>query len=1443
MSNQYPGNIDAYLGQIGTGGGGSSDLLNYRGTYNATTNTPTLVNGTGTKGDWYYVIVGGSNSPTGVNINAGDAIAYNGAIWEDIPNAFGNSDDVVVSDNYIVISGHVVAIGQSLTYALGALQGQINAIPESTTNVLSSAVNTMTSDVNGHSSTAPIVNSNSISYDGNNLTSTINGVASTPFEIDGSSIKTVNPTLANNTDSTILDTVLSDLYLPATPSRLGVVSPDAVTIVEGWSNPTVVGSPVSTGSEPAGIVYYLRPDDGTTPCLSIVNKLSNNITSYALISNVWTLFDTVSVGSSPVGIAFSEEGGPSGAYLVSVNSSADTCTILSFVGGHWVFQQTLTTGTTPTSAIIDNNSNLWVTNRGGNTIQGFNSGASFGAIATIAVGTSPQSLCFFQETDGDGYIVTTNTVDNTLTLLITDGMGSYTVLGSPIACVTSPVAIVSSPVYTPGLNGNSNIVNYVVVVGVSNSDIGTYQLNGSTLINTLTDNTTGASSYSGITAATVGGNNLIYATSNSNVVYLLEFSPISIGFSNTNIELSSGSADRAITSYVTGGIAYGAVIDYTAETFFTFEVPLDGILSTNQSQTVFSNSISYNGNDLISYVNGLASMGIEVDGGTLLGFDPTNNISTNTVTLNTITANLNNATQNIANGTIWYTCQAQATTNITISNPGTSTFDTVTLTVGQYLFLATGTQTSNSGADVGAYVFNGSSVPLTRVPALNTWLEITRSNIGIAGSGGVHSDARYYNANNAGGTIGVTPIIYNVWNTAYTGSSTIGLTGNAFNVINVPNNLTTATSANTASAIVARDSSGNFIANVITASLAGNANTSSACTGNSATATSLVAGVANQVVYQSGTGVSAYTTVNSTATNEYLRQVSSGVPTFTQIAYTDLSGLPTLGTAAALNTGTAINNVVQYSGSNVITATTFNGNATSSTAVATTQVSNNATYYHLLVSSSTNSNQSTDLVTTYTYNPSTGNLVVPNGGSTGSAANGVTYNSVNMSWIASTLPASSANWTTTAYGNGVWVAIQFGSTVAAYSLDDGKTWIQSAMPSAAKWISVTYGSGKFVAIAYQANNAAVSIDGINWTATTSSSSSNWYWVTYGLVAGIGYFVAVSQTSGTVAQYSINGINWTASTLPTTDNWQSVGYGVIGGTPYFVAVGASGTNTAYSANGTTWTAGGALPSSMVATSVAFGLIGGTPYFVVGGNNGANSVAYSINGTTWTQGTVAARCDYITYGNGIFVGVNANGSTSYYSTNGIAFTAGTTTVTAKSGPVVFGGNVFIVLPFTSSATAMYGFYTSAPQVTNHVGNNNIVTFDDLYNNILLPSSVLNIGSEGTWPLSDGSGASLTLTVVFSTYVKIGRQVTLFFKVIYPSNSDVTQAQIAGLPYPADTSSMVSFILNNSNNTTAANAVLFTAGSSTMKLYSLLLNSSSNINNSTANLFGTVTYTTAS
>ena len=61
----------------------SIGALNYKGTWNASTNTPTLTSSVGTKGDYYVVSVAGATSIDGVsNWGVGDWIAFNGSTWQ-----------------------------------------------------------------------------------------------------------------------------------------------------------------------------------------------------------------------------------------------------------------------------------------------------------------------------------------------------------------------------------------------------------------------------------------------------------------------------------------------------------------------------------------------------------------------------------------------------------------------------------------------------------------------------------------------------------------------------------------------------------------------------------------------------------------------------------------------------------------------------------------------------------------------------------------------------------------------------------------------------------------------------------------------------------------------------------------------------------------------------------------------------------------------------------------------------------------------------------------------------------------------------------------------------------------------------------------------------------------------------------------------------------------
>ena len=73
--------------------------LNYKGTWNASTNTPTLTSSVGAKGDYYVVSFAGSTTLNGIsNWGIGDLATFNGAVWQRVEGgADGNFVNLSVS--------------------------------------------------------------------------------------------------------------------------------------------------------------------------------------------------------------------------------------------------------------------------------------------------------------------------------------------------------------------------------------------------------------------------------------------------------------------------------------------------------------------------------------------------------------------------------------------------------------------------------------------------------------------------------------------------------------------------------------------------------------------------------------------------------------------------------------------------------------------------------------------------------------------------------------------------------------------------------------------------------------------------------------------------------------------------------------------------------------------------------------------------------------------------------------------------------------------------------------------------------------------------------------------------------------------------------------------------------------------------------------------------
>ena len=103
----------------------------YQGTWDASTNTPTLTSGSGTKGWFYKVSVAGTTSVNGISQwNAGDMIAFDGTTWDKID---GISSEV---SSVFGRTGAVVLTSGDVSTALGFTPASAYSLPLATSSSL-----------------------------------------------------------------------------------------------------------------------------------------------------------------------------------------------------------------------------------------------------------------------------------------------------------------------------------------------------------------------------------------------------------------------------------------------------------------------------------------------------------------------------------------------------------------------------------------------------------------------------------------------------------------------------------------------------------------------------------------------------------------------------------------------------------------------------------------------------------------------------------------------------------------------------------------------------------------------------------------------------------------------------------------------------------------------------------------------------------------------------------------------------------------------------------------------------------------------------------------------------------------------------------------------------------------------------------------------------------
>jgi hypothetical protein len=101
--------------------------LNYQGSWNASTNTPTLTSSVGTKGYYYVVSVAGTTNLDGItDWQVGDLAVFNGTVWQKIDN----TDAVTSVNGYtgtVVLTTTDIAEGTNLYYTDARARNAVSA--------------------------------------------------------------------------------------------------------------------------------------------------------------------------------------------------------------------------------------------------------------------------------------------------------------------------------------------------------------------------------------------------------------------------------------------------------------------------------------------------------------------------------------------------------------------------------------------------------------------------------------------------------------------------------------------------------------------------------------------------------------------------------------------------------------------------------------------------------------------------------------------------------------------------------------------------------------------------------------------------------------------------------------------------------------------------------------------------------------------------------------------------------------------------------------------------------------------------------------------------------------------------------------------------------------------------------------------------------------------
>jgi hypothetical protein len=234
----------------------------YKGMWDASTNTPSIANGTGAVGDYYIVSIGGTTLTPATTFTQGGQAIYNGTVWQSISAV--ETDPVVKA-----ITGLVKSNGTTIS---AAVAGTDYLLPTLAANKL------LGSGLAGTTAT-PITLGTNLSFTGNTLNATGGGVTSvsgsggtTGLTLSGGPITTsgtlaLGGTLAitnGGTGATTSAVALTNLGAAGLVSPIFTGTPSAPTAVLGTNTTQLATTAFVLANSGNGTVTSVSGSGGTT---------------------------------------------------------------------------------------------------------------------------------------------------------------------------------------------------------------------------------------------------------------------------------------------------------------------------------------------------------------------------------------------------------------------------------------------------------------------------------------------------------------------------------------------------------------------------------------------------------------------------------------------------------------------------------------------------------------------------------------------------------------------------------------------------------------------------------------------------------------------------------------------------------------------------------------------------------------------------------------------------------------------------------------------------------------------------------------------------------------------------------------------------------------------------------------------------------------------------